>query len=141
MSPFKGSTYAPALATIHAQCFAAPWTVDNFHKILALPTTFGFGNSDGFILCADLGDALEILTLAVLPTHRRQGLATTLLNCVQDYAKTYNKDRIFLEVNSTNTPAISLYSKNGFTQTNIRKDYYHEKGKTFDALCLTWEKP
>ena len=141
MLVFKGSAYAEALATLHTLCFDEPWSLANFQQILNLPTTFGFGNDKGFILCADLGNAVEILTLAVHPDHRRHGLATKLLTHLQQYTTQHHKDKIFLEVNVTNQAALHLYLKNGFVQTGCRKNYYHVKGRHFDALCLTWEKP
>ena len=141
MSLFKGPAYAEVLATIHEQCFVKPWTIQNFQEILNLPTTFGFGDQNGFVLCADLGDSFEILTLAILPNQRRKGFASSLLKELQTLANNQNKTHIFLEVNETNTPAIQLYLKSNFVQTGVRKNYYHEQGKSFDALCFTWKKP
>ena len=140
MLQFKGSAYAEPLAALHALCFVEPWSMENFQKILNLPTTFGLGDEWGFLLCADLGDSFEILTLAIHPDYRRKGLATTLLKQLQQLAEDHKKQNIFLEVNASNTPAIQLYLKNNFIQTGVRKNYYHEKDKTFDALCLTWKK-
>lgn len=138
MSAFKGILYAKALAELHSLCFSAPWTLENFTKILALPTTFGFGDEKGFILCADLIEDIEILTLAVHPKYRRQGMASALLDEVKQLVQQQNKKHIFLEVNATNTPAKQLYLKNGFQQIGYRKNYYHENGQTSDALCLSW---
>ncbi len=140
MSPFKGAHFAPALATLHALCFAAPWRLQEFEQILSLDTTFGFGDENGFILCADLGPDAEILTLAVHPEMRRKGLGLKLIETLRDWAKENNKEHLFLEVNATNTAAIALYQKAGFTQTGVRKNYYHENGQTFDALCFMWQK-
>lgn len=140
MLPFKGSSYAEPLAALHALCFKEPWPIENFQKILGLPTTFGFQDGYSFILCSDLGEDLEILTLGVHPDYRRQGLASSLLKELQNFATQYHKSKIFLEVNATNTPAVQLYLKCGFVQTGLRKNYYHEQGKTFDALCFTWQQ-
>lgn len=140
MSPFKGPAFADTLTALHKLCFAEPWSFDNFYKILNLPTTFGFGDEHGFILCADLGQDLEILTLAIHPNYRRKGYASMLLQQLQQFANEHNKEQIFLEVNATNNPAIQLYLKHHFVQTGCRKDYYHENGNTFDALCLAWKK-
>ena len=141
MLPFKGSTYAVPLAELHALCFNKPWSADEFGKILSLPTTFGFGNEQGFILCADLQDDVEILTLAVHPSYRRQGIASSLLKEVQNFLITEGKHRIFLEVNVKNTSAQKLYSKSGFQQIGVRKNYYHDGQKRLDALCLMWQNP
>ena len=140
MLQFNNISFAPALAEIHTKCFDSPWPEPVFKDLLALPTTFGFMTEQGFILCSDLGTDLEILTLGVLPDYRRKGLATELLNALKQYAKDNTKSNIFLEVKSTNTPAIRLYQKNDFIQTGYRKNYYHEGGQTFDAMCLTWHQ-
>ncbi len=138
---FKGKTYAEVLTTIHAQCFTKPWKEDQFTSLLDLPSTFGFIDEKGFILCSDLGQDIEILTLAVLPEFRRKGLASALLNFVQKLMKIQNKKSLFLEVNCTNEAAIALYKKNGFQPNGTRKNYYHENGATFDALCFIWQNP
>lgn len=141
MLQFKGTSYAEALSSLHSLCFKQPWTLQNFYQILNLPNTFGFCNKHCFILCSDLPDDLEILTLAVHPNQRRKGLASMLLKDIQRFAIEHNKNHIFLEVNITNTPAIQLYQKHNFIQTGRRKNYYHDNNKTQDALCFTWVNP
>ena len=140
MSPFKGIAYAPVLQAIHSACFESAWSLQNFQQLLALDTTFGFMTEYGFLLASDLGDDLEILTLAVLPDYRRQGIAASFLSALQEYALSHHKQHIFLEVKKTNQPAICLYQKHGFIQSGIRPDYYHENGQTVDALCFVWAK-
>lgn len=141
MLPFKGIEYAESLSAIHAKCFEKPWSLKNFQEILNLPNTFGFCTQEGFILCADLGEDIEILTFAVLPEYHRKGIGTSLLTALQNFAIQQKKKHIFLEVKATNIAAKSLYLKNEFIQTGLRKNYYHEQGKSFDALCLTWQNP
>lgn len=141
MSVFKGISYATPLTELHALCFAEPWSYENFCQLLVLPTTFGLGNENGFILCADLSDDFEILTLAVHPQRRRQGIASSLLQELQGLAQQQHKKHIFLEVNESNIAAQKLYVKNGFSQVGQRPNYYHENGNTYDALCLTWDNP
>ncbi len=140
MSQFNGTSYTDCLTQLHAQCFEKPWTAESFSCLLQLPTTFGFIEEGGFILCSDLGQDVEILTLAVSPFHRRQGLATQLLNNVKDFVHAHNKEHIFLEVSDKNEPAKALYLKNGFVPSGVRKNYYHETQGTVDALCLVWNK-
>ena len=140
MSQFNGIAYTDYLSKIHAQSFVTPWTKESFFSLLKLSTTFGFLEEGAFILCSDLGQDIEILTLAVCPEYRRKGLATKLLKNVQHFAKKHNKQHIFLEVNVQNEAAKSLYIKNGFFQTGVRKNYYHEPQGINDALCFVWNK-
>ena len=138
---FKGIEYAESLYNIHKHSFGKPWSLENFQDILKLPNTFGFCQDEGFILCSDVVTDIEILTFAVLPKERRKGIGLALLKAVQDFAIQQKKHHVFLEVNETNKPAISLYTKQDFVQTGLRKNYYHEQGDSFNALCLTWKNP
>jgi len=141
MLHFHGIEYAQTLAQLHAQSFAEPWPLEVFQQILSLPSSFGFCSENGFILCSDLKDDLEILTFAVNPSYRRKGLGSQLLAQLQDFALKHNKKHIFLEVSTVNKAALALYYKYHFTQTGCRKNYYHENGQNIDALCLTWSNP
>ncbi|MBP5343864.1 MAG: GNAT family N-acetyltransferase [Alphaproteobacteria bacterium] len=137
MSQFKGSYFAPALAKIHSQAFNEAWSEDTFTSLLNLPTTIGWGDEFGFLLASDLGDSMEILTLAILPQHRRKGLASQLIQEMCDWALKHKKKAIFLEVAEDNKPAKHLYIKTGFTQTGKRLDYYKKGDIRVNAICMT----
>ena len=137
MSQFKGTTFAPILTHIHTQAFKKPWTEQNFVALLKLPTTIGWSNEYGFLLASDLGDALEILTIAVLPSHQHQGHASELMAEMLTWAKDNHKQSIFLEVARDNLAAQKLYLKNGFVQTGIRPNYYQQGQNHIDAICMT----
>ena len=137
MSLFKGIQFAPILTQIHAQAFSEPWSTDTFSSLLKLPTTLGWANEYGFLLVSDLGDTLEILTLAILPQHQRQGLATQLLLEMCNWAKQQGKKAVFLEVAQDNDKAKSLYTKLGFQITGKRSGYYKRANTHIDAICMT----
>jgi len=50
--------------------------------------------------------------------------------------KQKNYNRIFLEVNTSNSRAISLYKQFGFIDISIRKNYYFETGIYYDAKIM-----
>ncbi|MEO8218532.1 MAG: GNAT family N-acetyltransferase [Acidobacteriota bacterium] len=52
----------------------------------------------------------HIVTIEVDPSERRKGVGTTLLMALESWAQNVS-DRIFLEVDADNVPAISLYEK------------------------------
>ena len=135
------TAYADVFARMHEQCFDKPWRVKDFTDLLVLPTTVGWVNARGFLLCTRVGDEMEILTIGVLPFARHRGIASSLLSQLFIYAAARNVHRIFLEVAVNNTPALSLYQKAGFRQTGCRRGYYQMSGKTVDALCLTKDIP
>ena len=139
MSLSKGVFFAPAAAAIHALCFNESWKREEFEKLLALPTSRLWIDEKALLLCSEVPDEMEILTLGVIPEKRRQHLAQKLLEDLFQYAKNQQVKRIFLEVAEDNKAAQKLYFKMGFIETGRRSDYYHHKNKTIDALCLTKE--
>ncbi|MFW9985800.1 MAG: ribosomal protein S18-alanine N-acetyltransferase [Candidatus Odinarchaeota archaeon] len=67
----------------------------------------------------------HIVSVAVLPDFRRQGLATELIKQSMKAMETdYNAKEIILEVRMTNLPAIQLYEKVGFHKIRILRSYY-----------------
>ena len=81
MFPFEkvAPVFAPVLARMHGLCFEKGWTEQAFSSLLCLPTTQGFLNHEGFILCSVCQDEAEILTVGVLPEARRKKVGTQLL--------------------------------------------------------------
>jgi len=53
--------------------------------------------------------------LYVAPDHRRRGVATALLEAVEDWATAQDCARLTLVVAADNDPAITLYERSGFT--------------------------
>jgi len=71
-----------------------------------------------------------ITTLAVLPTYRRKGIAQALLEACE---RKMNLPRVRLCVRRSNTAAIALYQRAGYSQASVWPAYYHD-GE--DALVL-----
>ena len=74
----------------------------------------------------------EILRVVVHRSVRLLGVATKMLNALIEELRV-NCKTIFLEVNSLNFPAYSLYKKLGFSEVGRRADYY-KKGE--DAVLM-----
>ena len=129
--------YAPAMAAIHAACFETPWSESELCALLALPTTVARIDEFGFLLCSRVADEMEILTIGVLPEHRRHHVGSSLLSEMIDWAGSVGVKRIFLEVSVENLPARRLYERFGFCQTGVRRGYYRTSSGQADALCLT----
>ena len=77
-------------------------------------------------------DEAEILTIAVLPPWRRQGLGERMLMAALDAIDASGIQSVFLEVAENNPAGQNLYRKHGFTQVGRRSGYYN----TVDALVL-----
>lgn len=88
----------------------------------------------GFAGVIDTVDQLEITNIVVKKDYRKNGIGNELLTRLITLAKENGKDKITLEVNSTNLAAIKLYEKNGFKNVGIRKKYYNN---TYDANIMT----
>lgn len=89
-----------------------------------------------FSLHRTIADDSELLLLAVAPAARGRGIGRRLLEHFIEDAKSNGAARIHLEVRDGN-PAIRLYEKAGFVQSNRRRNYYHGcGGDRFDALTF-----
>ena len=85
----------------------------------------------GNILIEETKDVINIVDVLVNEEYRRNKVATRLLEeIIKDYKG--KKEKIMLEVRSSNTPAINLYEKFGFKTIFVRKNYY----KDDDALIM-----
>lgn len=90
----------------------------------------------GFSLFRSVSDEAELLLLAVLPSHHRQGIGSRLLEHFMDRARTGGASRVHLEVRDGN-PAVEMYQGAGFSPVGRRRNYYHAlDGRRFDALTL-----
>ena len=128
--PLTGAD-ARAVADLHKASFARAWTDGEFLDLLARPSTTGFkitragGRAiTGFVLLALAADEAEILTVAVAPSERRQGIGERLMRKALQFASGDRVSSVFLEVEDTNTAAVSLYRKIGFKQVGRREGYY-----------------
>ncbi|MEC9369557.1 MAG: N-acetyltransferase [Pseudomonadota bacterium] len=141
------ATDAPALALIHAACFPSGWSQDDLAAFAGDSTCLcllcGVDAPAGFILCRSAAGEAEILTLAVRPDSRRQGIGRRLVTEAMSRLGATGAALIFLEVDSANTAARGLYESLGFIAVGKRPGYYG-KGAAAppgDALVLRRDLP
>jgi ribosomal-protein-alanine N-acetyltransferase len=130
------SAHAAALAAIHAAAFPPhdAWGEDAIALQLALPGAFGLIDERGGMLLGRITiDEAEVLTLAVAPLERRQGIATGLLRATTERVRAHGGTAMFLEVAIGNAPALALYRREGFIEVGRRRHYYSDSS---DALVL-----
>ena len=128
--------HAALLAEIHAAAFppAGSWSCDVIALQLELRTTFALLHpAGGFVMARAMADEAEILTLAVIPALRRQGLVRLLLGAAMTRAAVLGAAAMFLEVATTNHAARGLYVAMGFVESGLRRRYYADGT---DALVL-----
>ncbi|MFT6791624.1 MAG: ribosomal-protein-alanine N-acetyltransferase [Cellvibrionaceae bacterium] len=93
----------------------------------------------GYYIFSTAADEAELLNIAIRPEIRGQGLGGQLLRylCEQFDQRV---EMLFLEVNESNIPAISLYCSVGFNEIGKYQGYYPARGKiqqkTEDALIF-----
>jgi ribosomal-protein-alanine N-acetyltransferase len=113
------------------------------------PETFVVAEEDGkiagYIMCrvevglssiglSGLVKKGHVVSVAVLPEHRRKGIGEALVTQAMAGMRKYNAKQCFLEVRVTNQEAISLYKKLGFEVTRTIHGYYAD-GE--DACVMT----
>ena len=92
---------------------------------LGLPGTFGLLDPAGaMVLARGAAEQAEILTLAVVPSLRRQGRARSLLRAAARRAAAAGAREIVLEVAEDNCAARALYSAVGYAEVGRRRRYY-----------------
>ncbi len=132
----------PAIAALHAQCFAQVWDEDFLGRILAHPGAVAFiaatdNAPAGFVVTRAAAGEAEILSIGVLPAMRRLGFGAALIRAACLSADESGMLEVFLEVSVENRAARELYSRFGFREVGRRSDYYEEAvGAARDALVL-----
>jgi ribosomal-protein-alanine N-acetyltransferase len=86
------------------------------------------------VLARAVADEAEVLTLAVAPPARRQGMAAALLDAVCDEAARRGAHVLHLEVSTANAAARALYARAGFHVSGNRRAYYADGT---DALVMS----
>jgi ribosomal-protein-alanine N-acetyltransferase len=110
------------------------------------PETFVVGEEDGeivgYIMCrvevglSNLGlsglvKKGHVVSVAVLPEHRRKGIGEALIKQAMEGMRAYSAKQCYLEVRVTNEEAISLYKKLGFEIARTIHGYYADGEDAF----------
>lgn len=69
------------------------------------------------------------LGIAVSESFQGKGIGKMMMNHLLAYASSSKIEEIYLSVDKTNTPAISLYKSCGFTLVSEHEHYYEFKNK------------
>jgi len=66
----------------------------------------------------------HVISIAVLPEHRRKGIGTALMKEAMLGMRVYKAKECYLEVRVSNTPGVKLYGKLGFEASKVVQGYY-----------------
>ncbi len=135
--------------TIDTLSFAMPWSLRTYRSELTgqsfslmwvaeVEEPQGDRRVVGMVVIWMVVDQTHIATLAVHPDHRRQGIASRLLETALDGAVRKKAQAATLEVRVSNRAAQALYKKFGFVKVGRRRAYYLDNGE--DAVLMTIER-
>ena len=131
----------PAIADIEAECFKDPWSRAAVALEVAMPEGGGrvVRRTDthhivAYIFFRLIVDEMHILKVATAPPWQRHHGAQQLMSEAIRRARKLNMARAFLEVRASNTAAIKLYEKTGFTVAGRRPGYYDDDND--DAIMM-----
>ncbi len=119
------------------------WSKDSFMNELNndLAYYYSLFTNDGHLAayagCWHVLEEAHITNVAVSVDYRKRHYGEALLKRIIDDCYEEMIKYITLEVRVSNTPAINLYSKYGFTSFGTRKKYYQDNNE--DALIM-WTK-
>jgi [ribosomal protein S18]-alanine N-acetyltransferase len=123
--------------------FPYPWTKGNFADSLnSAYAMFGLRESEqagliAYYVVMSVLDELHLLNIAVRGDRQGQGYGHWLLDQLCDYAREQAHTSVLLEVRISNSAAIKLYSRYGFTEIGRRKAYYPAANNTReDAVVM-----
>lgn len=136
----------PVLVSYEKQLFPySPWNSAQFKEEFAgIPTTRYMSVAEsGYTIVGYCGVFLpapgveaDILTVAVLPEYRRQGIAKEFMSQIELWSQERGASAMMLEVEHSNESAIELYKSLGYLKISVRMDYY---GPGKDAFVMRKE--
>ena len=136
----------PVLTSLERTLFPDyPWSQAQFKEEIA-----GIGTSREFLLALNEGSVIgyagimvvaagvpaDLLTIAVLPDFRGQGIAQSMLATLESWAQEKGATEVILEVDTKNEGAIRLYEFAGYEKISTRANYY---ALGVDALVMRKE--
>ena len=130
---------------VEKDAFPIPWPISSFEEelnnIFSTYLVAKLNNTViGYIGVMFVMDECHVLNVAVDTAYRKMGIATKLVNEVFKLCKELETSYMMLEVRVTNIPAQKLYSKLGFKDEVLRKDYYRNPdGTREDAIVMSLE--
>lgn len=113
---------------IESACHSHPWTLSTMKSCLSgryfnLAAFIG-PDMVGFYIGEKAGPDFTLMDICVMPKYQGRGIAKQLLEKFVDYGEQHSAENLFLEVRETNTRAIKLYERAGFSEMSVRKNYY-----------------
>ena len=123
------------VASVEQSAYKFPWTQGNFSDSLnsgfeAQMLMGGQASPEllGYFVAMKGVDETHLLNITVTPKYQLQGCGRLMLNALALWSRGQGAQWLWLEVRSSNTHAKALYTRYGFREVGLRKDYYPEGG-------------
>ena len=135
-------THVSAVAELEKLCFSAPWSERSIASELQNEYSLWLVEERDGVAVAYVGSQscppeADVMNVAVAPAFRRQGIGEGLMVALMDALRDKGMESLTLEVRASNSPAIALYDRLGFTEVGRRPNYYTDPRE--DALIMRKE--
>ena len=132
-----------AIAGIETAQLPNPLSLRNLQELASRPAFRGYVavpeiNADpaGYALVLAGGGSADLVSVAVMPTALRRGVATRLLLFALADLAAEGVEDVTLEVAVDNVPARALYGRLGFSEAGRRPGYYRRDRELVDAMVM-----
>lgn len=134
----------PAVAEAERRTFSDAWSESYFRSLLDQPGGWTRvaereGQMAGYLIASVQEPVCDLENVAVLPAHRRCGVASALLADLYGYCRVSGAREVLLEVRASNDGAQALYRSHGFRLAGLRRGYYRAPDE--DALLMACPVP
>lgn len=128
------------VAQIEISCFSNPWPRESFRHDLSDRRAYTLVAKEGekvlaYLVGYIIEEELQIVNIAVRTEHRRRGIGERLLVEALSHGRKVGCRYAVLDVRPSNSAAVQLYNKFGFSLVGHRPWYYADPSE--NALIMT----
>lgn len=128
------------VAAIEADVYTHPWTRGNFADSLAAGHSCWVVEQDGDVIAYGVllvgVEETHLLNVSVARAMQGHGVGGQLLEFFESRSREFGARAMLLEVRRSNAPARALYTRRGFHELAVRRDYYPAIGGREDAILM-----
>lgn len=108
--------------------FPFPWSDSSWKSSRTIKEYVAFIDPNGvgfaLFLLSPLEQLAHLIKIVVVAKSRRNGLASSILNASHSQFRMMGMVRCILEVDVSNSAAITLYEKHGYNKIHYQKKFY-----------------
>ena len=132
------------VVAIERTVFSLPWSPKVFAAEVVRESSICLvceidGVVVGYLIADAFVDVWHLMNVSVVPEHRRQAIASDLLEEYFEITEVKPHRGHTLEVRVSNEAAIELYRSFGFVATGVRRGYYSDNREDALIMWKDWE--